>query len=1408
MSEGETPEAQSVEETGVAEPVKHRRGGPIWFVLRWSSRVLFTLLGIVALAVIFLHTPPGRQFIVDQLSSYAPASGLKVKVGDIDGSVLWGSTLKNVRFYDKNKKLFLEIPEIELNWRPYKFPFIGLDIRHLIAHDGTLHAVPQFVPGNPDAPILPNFDIRVDQFVVDNLHVDKGLAGDERTVNLRAKTDIRNGLVYFKANGSLGGGDHLAALIHAQPDRNIFKADVNIDAPKGGLIATMANSTKGFTIDIRGDGTWKRWDGAILAEQESKRLVALALHNTNGKYSIAGQIRPDGHVKGLAGKALGDLVSVAAIGTLKQSILVGNFALRSKALTLDAGGAIDLNDNIFEDLAIKAKLADPSLMGGTTKIGNAQLDATMNGAFNSFSAKHQLRIGELDLGKTSVKGITQSGVARYDGTRWSAPLDLRVKRVITGNKAIDPRLTNGRATGLLQLKGDTLTADSLAVAFDNLKATLALKADLAKSNIEVSGPVEAHGFVLDNIGTLDLGAKFRFRFNDGPWTLRANVTGRMPRVTNGTLEEIAGTNIRFDGGLGLSNTGLIQVDNFKLRASKLQLDLNGRMGGNNATLAGTGRHTKYGPFTIEAELKADGPRAVLVLKDPMPSAGLKDVRVAFAPSEDGFAIETEGQSGLGPFNGALQLTMPAGQPTRIDVMHFDIWKTSLSGGVTLEKEGVLGALTLSGGGLDGRVALSPRDGGQGVEVNLAANNAVFAGPTPLSIRRATITASALLKEGATTIDGSIRARGLSYGSMFIGSLAAQAQVKDGTGLFDAQLTGRRGSRFELQMQGMVTPDQVIVAAKGAYGSQVIDTPRRAVLNKREDGGWTLQKSQLSFGSGFVIAEGDFGGDRPMDASIKLANMPLSLIDAVADDTRLGGSVSGAINIKGSEEGVPTGKARLMVKGLTRAGLTLSSRPINLALVLDLSPTLLQTRAVMNDGTATKGRLQGRISNLPRDGNMIERLQAGDLLAQLRYAGPAESLWRLISVEVFDITGELRAAADVSGSLKKPQVRGSLQADDLHLTSPITGSDVRNLRARGTFRGSRLNITSLSGITGNNGTVTGSGFVDLAGLGKNRGPVIDLRISTKKAQLLKRKGMGATVTGPMRIVSDGNGGTIAGRLTISAADWTLGREAAENNLPDIKVREINLPADIAPAKAPEAPWRYLINAKANNNVKVRGMGLDSEWSADVQLRGTTDDPRIGGTASVVPRQGFYTFASTQFELTRGQIDFDVNGPIDPRLDITATSSDVANLDVTVRVSGSAEQPTVAFQSTPSLPEEEILARLLFGGSITDLSATDAIQLGAALASLRGGGGLDPINSLRSAIGLDRLRIVAADPTLDRETAVALGKNFGRRFYTEIITDGRGYNATKLEFRVTSWLSLLASISSIGREGVSAEISKDY
>jgi translocation and assembly module TamB len=43
---------------------------------------------------------------------------------------------------------------------------------------------------------------------------------------------------------------------------------------------------------------------------------------------------------------------------------------------------------------------------------------------------------------------------------------------------------------------------------------------------------------------------------------------------------------------------------------------------------------------------------------------------------------------------------------------------------------------------------------------------------------------------------------------------------------------------------------------------------------------------------------------------------------------------------------------------------------------------------------------------------------------------------------------------------------------------------------------------------------------------------------------------------------------------------------------------------------------------------------------------------------------------------------------------------------------------------------------------------------------------------------------------------------------VVSDGRGYSATDLEFRVTNWLSILGSVSTIGRQSVNVKVSRDY
>ncbi len=56
-----------------------------------------------------------------------------------------------------------------------------------------------------------------------------------------------------------------------------------------------------------------------------------------------------------------------------------------------------------------------------------------------------------------------------------------------------------------------------------------------------------------------------------------------------------------------------------------------------------------------------------------------------------------------------------------------------------------------------------------------------------------------------------------------------------------------------------------------------------------------------------------------------------------------------------------------------------------------------------------------------------------------------------------------------------------------------------------------------------------------------------------------------------------------------------------------------------------------------------------------------------------------------------------------------------------VRGTGLKPEITFASVPQLPQDELLSRILFGTSITNLSAPEAVQLASAVAALQSGCG---------------------------------------------------------------------------------------
>ncbi len=208
------------------------------------------------------------------------------------------------------------------------------------------------------------------------------------------------------------------------------------------------------------------------------------------------------------------------------------------------------------------------------------------------------------------------------------------------------------------------------------------------------------------------------------------------------------------------------------------------------------------------------------------------------------------------------------------------------------------------------------------------------------------------------------------------------------------------------------------------------------------------------------------------------------------------------------------------------------------------------------------------------------------------------------------------------------------------------------------------------------------------------------------------------------------------------------------MPQLNVRETGLDDEDVIEPAQLHPWKLDLKL-AGSDLQVTGLGINSRWTTNLQIGGLADAPRFTGRADLV--QGNYDFAGRIFRLDRGVIRFRGESPPDPLLDIHAEAAGAGPRRQRHRRRAPASSPRSPSPASPPMPQDELLSRILFGTSITNLSAPEALQLASAVAALQSGSGsLDPINALRKAVGLDRLRIVPADVATGQKTAIARGQ----------------------------------------------------
>jgi translocation and assembly module TamB len=133
--------ADDVPEVAVEEPAPRPAARPSWrrIVLKYLLGLPVALLAALAAAVLVLDSSIGHRILADLLRQITFDNGLRIEIARIEGSIYGDARFSGVVLRDPHG-VFLRVPQVELDWRPFDFWKHGLDIRTLAIRRGPCRA--------------------------------------------------------------------------------------------------------------------------------------------------------------------------------------------------------------------------------------------------------------------------------------------------------------------------------------------------------------------------------------------------------------------------------------------------------------------------------------------------------------------------------------------------------------------------------------------------------------------------------------------------------------------------------------------------------------------------------------------------------------------------------------------------------------------------------------------------------------------------------------------------------------------------------------------------------------------------------------------------------------------------------------------------------------------------------------------------------------------------------------------------------------------------------------------------------------------------------------------------------------------------------------------------------------------
>ncbi|MBD3761207.1 translocation/assembly module TamB domain-containing protein [Rhizorhabdus sp.] len=1391
---------------------------PRWKAIAKGIGIALGILAVLASAlVIIIDSGPGRRFVASQVLPYETEAGLAIDVGRIDGSLYGRMTLHDIRLSD-TQGVFAAAGAVTIDWRPFAYLRHGkIDVRELSSPVVRLQRLPvlKSVPSDPDAPLLPDIDIALQRLRIDRIVIGPAITGRRHIARLAGSADIADGRARIDLDArtltspGVAGGDILTVRLDAVPAANRLLIDAALNAPRGGLVERYMRLGKSVALTLNGRGDWQAWNGALTGRAGDDALADLMLTARNGRFALKGDVMPGAILAGPAARLAAPKMSIDLSAALSERRADLRIAARSSALAVQGAGLVDLGRNRFDDLKFSARLLTPGAIADNVRGRDIALSAALDGPFATPAIAYRLSAASIGFGAMGVEGLHAEGRATIDADHIRIPLKATARRVTGLNAAAGGLLTNLAINGDLAWSDGRLLSDNLRLKSAQIDATAIILVDPAEGRYTGAIKGRVNDYRIDGLGRISLvtdaklvpGAKGGFGIQ-GVFRLATR------SLDNATLRDTLGGNAVTTARFGFDENGTVSLTGLRMRAPAFAITRGGgRYDIDTGRIAFTAQATSklYGPLSVTASGTLERPLVRLKAARPGLGVDLRDLSAELRGVPAGYAIRANARSAYGPLSANLLVRSGRG-PLAIEVGQASFAGVDLQGRLVQTPGGPFaGTLTMAGSGLNGTVRLAAAGADQRADIALSARAARLPGSVPIAIGSGDATARVLMTAKGPSITGRFALQDVRQGESMLSRAQGRVAYAGGQGNVALVASGRSGVPFDVQMQASVAPTRIVANAKGRANGVTFALAAPAVATKTGST-WTLQPATLVVPQGKVELAGSYGAATTLRA--RLSDMDVSVAQAFLPGLRLGGRATGTIDYSlAAGAAVPTARVRLDIARFTRTAAYVVSAPVDIAMLGTLDSGGGDIRALIRRGGGTVGRLQARLAPLGPGATLSDRLFDAPLSGGIRYNGPADILWTLTGIAGQTVSGSVALGADFGGRLEAPTLNGVVRANALRYENETYGTVISNIALDGRFTQSSLRILSLTGRAGS-GTISASGTI---GLDAARGFPVDLKAELRRAQLARSDALGATVSGMIAITNGRDaGGLIKGELTIPEARYEIIRQGAAD-VPELTGvrRRTDQPPKPGAADANGLPslWKLDIRIRADNRIFVSGMGLEAEWATDLRVRGSAGDPRVIGRLSIV--RGTYSFAGRRFDLAQdGEVRFE-GGPVnDPQLDLSASTS-VQGLTATINIGGHALNPQVSFTSTPTLPQDEVLSRLLFGSSVTSLSPTQAIQLAAALNSLRGsGGGLNPLGKLRSASGIDRLRVLGADKTAGRGTALAAGQYISNDIYVEIITDARGFTATQIEVAISKALSILSQTGSFGGSNVSLRYSKDY